>query len=42
MSPIREARNDHTKHIKFEDRSVMYRTAEESYVDKSVIDRNGD
>lgn len=42
MSPIRDARNDHTKHIKYEDRSVMYRTSEESYVDKSVIDRNGD
>lgn len=42
MSPIREARNDHTKHIKYEDRSVMYRTTEEIYVDKSVIDRNGD
>ena len=40
--PIKDARNDHTKVIKYEDQSIMYRTNEESYVDKNFIDRNGD
>ena len=40
--PIKEARNDHTKTIKYEDQSIMYRTNEECYVDKNFIDRNGD
>ena len=40
--PIKEARNDHTKIIKYDDQSIMYRTNEESYVDKNFIDRNGD
>ena len=40
--PIKDARNDHTKVIKYEDQSIMYRTTEESYVDKNFIDRNGD
>ena len=40
--PIKEARNDHTKTIKYEDQSKMYRTTEECYVDKNLIDRNGD
>lgn len=40
--PIKEARNDHTKTIKYEDQSKMYRTNEESYIDKNFIDRNGD
>ena len=40
--PIRDARNDHTKSVKFEDHSRVYRTSEETYVDKNYIDRNGD
>ena len=39
---IKEARNDHTKMIKFEDQSKVYRTNEESYIDKNYIERNGD
>jgi DNA-directed RNA polymerase beta subunit len=42
ITPIKENRNDHTKVIKFEDQSKIYRTAEESYIDKNYIDRNGD
>lgn len=40
--PIKENRNDHTKLIKYEDQSIIYRTTEESYIDKNYIDRNGD
>jgi DNA-directed RNA polymerase beta subunit len=40
--PIKEARNDHTKVIKYEDQSRIYRTNEETYVDKNYIERNGD
>jgi DNA-directed RNA polymerase II subunit RPB2 len=40
--PIKENRNDHTKVIKFEDQSKMYRTCEETYIDKNYIDKNGD
>jgi intein/homing endonuclease len=40
--PIKENRNDHTKVIKFEDQSKLYRTTEETYVDKNYIDKNGD
>lgn len=40
--PIKENRNDHTKVIKYEDRSRIYRTDEETYIDKNYIDRNGD
>jgi len=42
VTPIKENRNDHTKVIKFEDQSKIYRTTEETYVDKNYIDRNGD
>ena len=42
ITPIKENRNDHTKVIKFEDQSKIYRTAEESYIDKNYIDRNGE
>ena len=42
ITPIKENRNDHTKVIKFEDQSKIYRTAEETYVDKNYIDRNGE
>ena len=42
MIPIKEARNDHTKVIKYEDQSRTFRTHEETYVDKNYIERNGD
>jgi DNA-directed RNA polymerase beta subunit len=42
ITPIKENRNDPTKVIKFEDQSKIYRTAEETYVDKTYIDRNGE
>lgn len=42
VTPIKDARNDPTKLIKFEDQSRIYRTVEETYIDKNYIDRNGD
>ena len=42
VTPIKENRNDHTKLIKYEDQSKIYRTVEETYVDKNYIDRNGE
>jgi len=42
ITPIKENRNDHTKVIKYEDQSRIYRTDEETFVDKNYIDRNGD
>ena len=42
VMPIKENRNDHTKAIKYEDKSKMYRTDEETYIDKNYIDKNGD
>jgi len=42
ITPIKENRNDHTKVIKYEDQSRVYRTDEETYIDKNYIDRNGD
>jgi len=42
MIPIKENRNDHTKVIKYEDQSRIFRTAEETYIDKNYIERNGD
>jgi DNA-directed RNA polymerase II subunit RPB2 len=40
--PIKDARNDHTKRVKYEDQSRIFRTTEETYVDKNYIERNGD
>lgn len=40
--PIKENRNDHTKVIKYEDQSKIYKTSEETYIDKNYIDRNGE
>jgi DNA-directed RNA polymerase II subunit RPB2 len=40
--PIKDARNDHTKIIKYEDQSRIHRTTEETYIDKNYINRNGD
>lgn len=42
VTPIKENRNDHTKVIKYEDQSKIYKTVEETYVDKNYIDRNGE
>ena len=42
VQPIKEARNDHTKVMKYNDQSRLYRTREESYVDKNYVERNGD
>lgn len=40
--PIKENRNDHTKVIKYEDHSRIHRTDEEVYVDKNMLNKNGD
>tara|TARA_Y100000591_G_scaffold297997_1_gene289449 strand:- start:237 stop:3776 length:3540 start_codon:yes stop_codon:yes gene_type:complete len=40
--PIKENKNDYTKSIKHSDESVIYRTNEESYVDKNYIETNGE
>jgi len=42
VTPIKENKNDHTKVIKYEDQSKIYKTVEETYVDKNYIDRNGE
>jgi DNA-directed RNA polymerase II subunit RPB2 len=41
VTPIKDNRNDHTKVIKFEDQSKMYRTNEPTYIDRNYMDRNG-
>ena len=40
--PIKEHRNDHTKVIKYKDQSIIYRTHEDTYIDKNYVNRNGD
>ena len=40
--PIKENKNDYTKTIKYIDESHIYRTHEETYIDKNYIDCNGD
>ena len=40
--PIKENKNDHTKLIKYEDQSKIYRTTENTYIDKNYIERNGE
>lgn len=40
--PIKENKNDYTKTMKYTDESHIYRTHEETYVDKNYIDCNGD
>ena len=39
---IKAARNDHTKVIKYRDQSRIYRTKEDTYIDKNYVHRNGD
>ena len=40
--PIKENRNDPRKLIKYQDKSKMFRTSEETYLDKNYIHRNGE
>ena len=40
--PIKENRNDPTKPIKYEDQSKIYKTEEDTYIDKNYTGRNGD
>jgi DNA-directed RNA polymerase II subunit RPB2 len=40
VTPIKENRNDHTKVIKYDDQSKMYKTVDETYIDKNYVDRN--
>lgn len=42
MIPIKDHKNDHTKLIKYEDQSKIFKTNEEAYVDKVYMGRNGD
>jgi DNA-directed RNA polymerase II subunit RPB2 len=42
VCPIKDARNDPTKVMKYADQSKVFRTSEESYIDKNYIERNGD
>jgi DNA-directed RNA polymerase II subunit RPB2 len=42
VAPIKQNKNDHTKVIKYSDQSKIYRTHEETYIDKNYIHRNGD
>ena len=42
VTPIKENRNDNTKIIKYGDQSKIYKTVEETYIDKNYIDRNGE
>ena len=42
VMPIKENKNDHTKLIKYEDQSKIYKTNEDTYIDKNFVDRNGD
>jgi DNA-directed RNA polymerase II subunit RPB2 len=42
VTPIKENKADLTKVIKYEDQSKIYKTVEETYIDKTLIDRNGD
>jgi DNA-directed RNA polymerase II subunit RPB2 len=42
VQPIKEARNDPTKVMKFNDQSRLYRGREDAFVDKNYTERNGD
>ena len=39
LSMTKENRNDHTKVVKYEDESKIFRTNEECFVDKNLLDR---
>ena len=40
--PIKENKNDPTTTIKYEDQSRIYKTHEDTYIDKNLIERNGE
>jgi len=40
--PIKENRNDFTTSIKYEDCSKVFKSNEETYIDKNIIDKNSD
>lgn len=40
--PIKSNKNDNTSKIKYEDQSKMYRTLEETYIDKNYMNKNGE
>ena len=40
--PIKENKNDNTKTIKYSDVSIIYRSNEETYIDKNYVESNGD
>ena len=40
--PIKENKNDFTKTIKYTDESVVYKTNEETFIDKNFTEHNGD
>jgi len=42
ITPIKENRNDPSKIIKYEDQSRVFRTTEETYIDRNITGRNGD
>ena len=42
VTPIKENRNDPTKVIKYEDQSRVYRTNEDTYIDRNYTARNGE
>ena len=42
VTPIKENRNDPSKIIKYEDQSKVFRTIEETFIDKNMTGRNGD
>jgi DNA-directed RNA polymerase II subunit RPB2 len=41
-TPIKGTKNDPTKEKKYEDQSRIYKTTEETFIDKNYIDKNGD
>jgi DNA-directed RNA polymerase II subunit RPB2 len=42
VTPIKDNKNDHTKVIKYQDESKMFRTHEESFCDRIQTGKNGD
>lgn len=40
--PIKENKNNDMQKIKYEDQSKMYRTSEETYIDRNYMNKNGD
>lgn len=42
VTPIKENKNDNTKIIKYEDQSKLYKTVDETYIDRNYVDKNGE